>query len=184
MPEIIQEKIAFVKNVLELSLKSLLERDYEIFNEIYTEPTTASPDARILNRELHETCINHRLAYYIEELIRPKYKFLHVDIEYNRLYSGRKLLSVEGTDIAVRPDIIVHSRINTDVPFQHYLIIEAKKGEITPYDKSKVLSFLRDDRYSYLFGCTISYCNSNSIEATLYCAETLNEPPLTIHVPR
>lgn len=47
---------------------------------------------KILNRELHEVCINHRLAFYIEtELRNLNINEFHVDLEYNKNFRNSKI---------------------------------------------------------------------------------------------
>lgn len=133
-------------------------------------PLEISPDARLLSRELHETTINHRLAFYLEQNIQETdLDIYNVDIEYNRFYGNKKLLdTVEGQQ-SVRPDIVIHTRINYEVEQQHYLVIEAKKLEITQHDINKICGFISDPNYFYLFGLTISYCiDAAKVLANLY----------------
>jgi hypothetical protein len=78
------------------------------------------------------------------------------------------LKTIEGY-LSVRPDILVHSRIDGKVEQQHYLVIEAKKGAISQYDINKIQGFISDNNYNYLFGMAISYCHSEEfVLADLY----------------
>jgi hypothetical protein len=141
-----------------------------------------------LTRELHECSINHRFAYYIEELLgksdwrNEKYK---VDVEYNRYYLNEKGVHFRnGTYHRVRPDILVHTRMQDAVPIQHLLVIEAKKGEIPPFDVEKIEGFIWDGHYNYLFGLTVSYClDIHNIQSTLYYYDG-NEHPAQIQINR
>lgn len=166
------EQLDKVKQMLNQSVKLLIDNDSDIFNIDIVEPRRISLDAKILNRELFETTINHRLAYYIERYMEDKGMLngYHVDIEYNRYYAdGKQVETVEGT-LVVRPDIIIHSRMNHDHPLQHYLVIEAKKADISPHDLNKIKGFISDERYNYLFGFAVSYCldEQNVVGSLLY----------------
>nr|WP_321409584.1 hypothetical protein [uncultured Carboxylicivirga sp.] len=164
------EQIYLIKTIIDNSLDSLILNDSEIFDIHMHEPRRISEDARVLNRELHETTINHRLAYYLENNIQKcELSYYKVDIEYNRFYENLKLLdTVEGIR-SVRPDILIHSRTNHEINPQHYLVIEAKKGTIIQHDINKINGFISDENYNYLFGLTVSYCSSDShILANLY----------------
>lgn len=92
-----------------------------------------------------------------------------VDIEYNRYYENPKMLDTIEGRITARPDIIVHSRMNKDFPTQHFLVVEAKKDNISNHDINKIKGFINDDDYTYLFGLTISYCqNQNNVIGILF----------------
>ncbi|KFF18829.1 hypothetical protein [Flavobacterium hydatis] len=165
-----EKQIEFIKTLLATSIDQLIVNDSDIFNLDIVMPQQISPDARILNRELHETTINHRLAFYLENnLMGTEYDFYKVDIEYNRFYGNPKMLQTVDGIQAVRPDILIHARINDQVAQQHLLIVEAKKGRITDHDTNKVKGFISDRNYYYLFGLTISYCSSHTqVLANLY----------------
>lgn len=165
-----EEQIAFIKTLLTKSIDQLIEKDSNIFNIDIEMPQQISQDARLLNRELHETTINHRLAFYLEQnLQKTDLKVYNVDIEYNRYYGNQKILNTVEGQQSVRPDILIHSRINDQVEQQHYLVVEAKKAQITQHDINKILGFISDPNYFYLFGLTISYClNETNVLANLY----------------
>lgn len=165
------EEIRDVTVLIRRSLKTLVANDSDIFNnELVLENGLTAGEIR-LNRKLHETTINHRFACYLEKNIKSTpYRNHHVDIEYNRNGNQQKNLQNEG-GIArtVRPDIIIHTRTDSDVSQQHYLVIEAKKERVTPDDISKVKDFIEDTTYSYLFGLTVSYCSdAENVVGTLY----------------
>ena len=70
-------------------------------------------------RKLHEVCLNHKLANYLEKLILPilqeeNEKFF-VDIEFNREGLNNKF---------VRPDIIIHNRKSGDEK-HNFLVMES-----------------------------------------------------------
>ena len=165
-----EEQIALLRTILEKSIDQLIAKDSVIFNFDIVTPQRISSDARLLNRKLHETTINHRLAFYIEQNIQgTELSIYNVDIEYNRYYRDQKLLKTVKGLLSVRPDILIHTRIDNRVPQQHYLVIEAKKGEISQHDIDKITSFISDTNYLYLFGLTISYCKSDThVLANLY----------------
>ncbi|PSD44213.1 hypothetical protein C7E23_03040 [Elizabethkingia anophelis] len=125
-----KKEIAFIKAKISTSLKTLIKKDSNIFNIDLSieESQQISEDAKKLNRKLHETCINHRFAHYLENaLVSTKYTNYNVDIEYNRFYENLKLLeNIDGQE-AVRPDIVIHTRVNNNFDPQHLLVIEAKK---------------------------------------------------------
>lgn len=166
----VDAQIVQIKSLLESSIDELILNDSNIFNADVILPQNISPDAILLNRKLHETTINHRLAYYIENALHnTDLESYNVDIEYNRYYNNLKLLETVEGQINVRPDILVHSRINDQVNQQHYLVIEAKKNRITTHDINKIKGFISDDHYNYLFGLTVSYCRSTEfVLANLY----------------
>ncbi len=122
-------------------------------------------------RKLHEVCINHRLAHYIEILL-PRFfdGEYHVDIEYNRYYKNKKCLDINNNGVLsiVRPDIIVHTRTLKTNPHQHLLVIEAKKHHRSLEDEKKVKAFITDTHYEYVFGATIQYNNLSDGSITLY----------------
>lgn len=163
------QQIDQVINLMTTSLQSVVENDSNIFNLELIDPPHISADARVLNRELHETTINHRLAYYIEKNLSDDLTSYNVDIEYNRYYNNAKeVMTIDGL-VTIRPDIIIHARTDDRVQPQHYLVIEAKKHEISRRDVNKVKGLISDENYFYLFGMTVSYCsNPDVIIAVLY----------------
>lgn len=157
------DQIAFVKALLQTSIRELIEKDSDIFVDTQEVSQQLSIDARVLNRKLHEVAINHRLAYYLERNIENTFlSDYNVDIEYNRFYKSSKMVVTVDGLIETRPDIIIHSRIDETKTPQHYLVIEAKKEGITRHDKIKIEGFMSDNNYNYLFGLTISYCQNDS----------------------
>lgn len=157
------EQLQLITDILGKSIDQLIKNDSDIFNIDIVMPQMISQDAKLLNRELHETTINHRLAYYIENNLQDtQYNFYKVDIEYNRFYGNLKMLQTVDRLISVRPDILLHTRIDDNVAQQHLLVIEAKKGNITNHDINKINAFISDPHYNYLFGLTVSYCRSQT----------------------
>jgi hypothetical protein len=83
-------KITLIRTLLTTSIDQLIANDSVIFNLDIVMPQQISPDARLLNRELHETTINHRLAFYLEQNIKETdLGIYNVDIEYNRYYGNQ-----------------------------------------------------------------------------------------------
>lgn len=165
-------QIEFIKKIISNSLKQLIEYDSDIFNiDLEIEMAQeVSENAKRLNRKLHETCINHRLAHYLEnELIDTDYEDYCVDIEYNRFYGNLKILNTVEGQLSVRPDIIIHSRVDDTFDPQHLLVIEAKKEAVSNRDINKIIGFISDDNYNYVFGLTVSFCSDETqIIAKLY----------------
>lgn len=175
-----KQQIKSIKSILEKSIDQLIANDSDIFDMKIVPPSNMSPEENALNRKLHEITINHRLAFYLEINIRKtKLKAYKVDIEYNRFYDHLKNLQTEGELLTVRPDIIIHTRLDDEIEQQHYLVVEAKKGQITQGDIGKIKGFISDSNYFYLFGLTISYCLSSTLVlANLYYSngiEIINE---------
>ncbi|MEG2798524.1 MAG: hypothetical protein RR925_01445 [Erysipelotrichaceae bacterium] len=172
-------KIEEINNMKELLSKSLvlLNKNDKDLIELQEDIVEYSSELEKFERKLHEVCINHRLACYIE-LLLPQYFTgdYKVDIEYNRYYKNKKHLTIDNEIAIVRPDIIVHTRAKQLSLPQHLLIIEAKKN-ITSTDDAKVVkSFIQDNHYQYVFGATIRYNDFVHPQITLYykdCNNTL-----------
>jgi|GEM_PF-1179285 len=165
-------QIEFIKKIISDSLKQLIEYDSDIFNmDLEIEMAQeVSENAKKLNRKLHETCISHRFAHYLEnELLETDYEGYNVDIEYNRFYGNLKMLNTIEGQLSVRPDIIIHTRVDDNFDPQHLLVVEAKKEAVSNRDVNKVKGFISDYNYNYVFGLTVSYCSDETqILATLY----------------
>ena len=115
-------------------------------------------------RKLHEVCINHKLAIYLEEFLfqelNPELQPLFTDIEFNREGINFKELEYNGQERRVRPDIIIHNRKSGDEK-RNILVVECKKDpanedDITT-DIQKIASFLTDPKYNYDFGLQVLY---------------------------
>jgi hypothetical protein len=115
-------------------------------------------DSYLLENDIHEQAISHKLACYISRQILD----WHVDAEYNRNISVPKSLRINGKKSNVRPDILVHRRgkNNDFYDDNNLLIIEIKKNP-TPTDREndldKIKAFIREDPYYYKFGALISF---------------------------
>lgn len=165
-----EDQLELVQTIIRESIISLIANDSNIFHIDLNEVQYISEEARILNRKLHETTINHRLAVYLEQNISNNlFEGYNVDIEYNRFFENDKILETIEGQIIARPDIIIHSRTNQEISPNHILVVEAKKGGITEHDVNKIMGFISDGNYNYLFGLTVSYCQSEEfVVSTLY----------------
>ena len=103
----------------------------------------------IVNRAREET-INHRLAYYLEQLlVNYNINEHNVDVEYDKSLRDPKRMNGE----RIRPDITIHKRNSNDY---NLLYIEAKKGYSTKKDKEKVRNSLQEP-YLYQYSLLLSY---------------------------
>lgn len=127
------------------------------------------------SRKLHEVCINHKLAIYLEDEILPiisgadqKY---FVDIEFNREgINKKKIIVCNVEELVVRPDIIIHNRKSGEQK-KNFLIVECKKNgaqlsEIDD-DRKKIRAFMENDKYKYSFGLQVVY-RKDEIKGTLF----------------
>lgn len=72
-----------------------------------------------------------------------------------------------------------------NVGLQHYLVIETKKKEITQHDINKIMDFIENENYNYLFGLTISYCgNLDFVLANLYFHNGTYTNNIEIKIPK
>lgn len=109
-------------------------------------------DADILEIDINERTISHRLANYLE----PHFPGWNVDCEYNRNHDDPKRLNIQRRNVSsddtqattVFPDIIVHKR-GTD---KNLLVIEMKKTtsqEEDNYDFNKLRAFKQQLGYRF-----------------------------------
>lgn len=122
----------------------------------------------LLENELNERTITHKLAIYIEK----EFSEYDVDCEYNKMikwYSQEELITkklklpkkgISSDDLkatVVYPDIIIHKRWNND---DNFLIIEVKKEDYAnddynddmtykKFDKIKIKAYMKDLNYQY-----------------------------------
>ena len=160
-----------VKNWIVASLQILIQKDGDLLKPESIPTQYKLEGQKNLNRELHETTINHRLAFHLEYLIE-KYGIYgyHVDIEYNRYINNRKKVQSlkTGKNIEIGPDIIVHKRTRLGEPDPHFLVVEAKKHELNDKDRNHVKDIMHDENYKYKYGMLISYYdNSQAIQVNL-----------------
>ncbi len=164
-----RQEIQNIGNLLSEAFRLLCLNDTDLINLGDSEVIEYNLDVDKHERKLHEVCINHRLAYYIERLLPNYYSNDYkVDIEYNRYYKNKKYVDIAGDRKVVRPDIIIHTRaVRPEYP-QHLLVIEAKKDEDSLEDVGVVKSFIKDVHYQYIFGLTVRYNDFNTVQATLF----------------
>lgn len=155
-----EEEKATIIDWITAAINQLKDKDSELLSPVIVQTNFLIEGQKELNREVHETTINHQLACYIKNLIDEfNFKDYKIDIEYNRFINQRKMVrSIEtGNPIEVRPDIIVHKRTRLHEPVPHLLVVEAKKYSNNDKDRNHVLDIMRDANYRYKFGLLISY---------------------------
>lgn len=164
------EKEILVNRITQ-SIKRLIEKDHELLYPEKIETDHLIWGEKEINREVHETAINHRLAVNLEMFLKetgfPDY---HVDIEYNRYINQKKLVqSIKtGNMIEVRPDILVHTRTNFNAQVPHFLVVEAKKFKHNEKDRNHIKDIMCDPNYRYKYGLLVSYYqNLKAIECGL-----------------
>lgn len=149
-----------VESAIRESFRKLKENDGHLFE------CPVEEHAEYDSRKLHEVCINHKLAIYLDESIRPELSdeadIFFTDIEFNREGIDFKNLQYEDQDKRVRPDIIVHNRKSGDQK-RNFLVVECKKAsalvEKKDQDIRKIEALLTDQRYEYQFGLQTIYSN-------------------------
>lgn len=125
-------------------IHSLLKRSVDLLYE---------NDNYLITNSVHEQSISHRIAYYLENLLRNYYWFVKdgysVDVEYNknldepkRVYTKcsdcKKLecclktssYNINDYESLCRPDIIIHKRGHNGISqndFNNLIVIEIKK---------------------------------------------------------
>ena len=148
-----------MKEILLGAVAQLLKNDSDlIVLDMDSQIYESIPDKKDLERKLHEVCINHRLAVYLELIIQSMdLNNYYVDIEYNRYYKNEKSVEMlNGVSKVCRPDIIIHKRMNKS-DNQHLLVVEAKKDVESEADIDKIKAFMNDKRYMYQYGARIIY---------------------------
>lgn len=146
-----------LKEVIESACHDLLVNDGILFSCEIEE------DLPYDSRKLHEVCINHRLAKYLEARFIeqfPDEENLFCDIEFNREGIEKKELSYKGNIKVVRPDIIIHNR-RSGHDKRNILVVECKKygaanSDLTD-DKEKIKAFMVEPNYQYSFGLQVIY---------------------------
>jgi len=111
-------------------------------------------DSDLIETQPKEECINHKLAQYLEEILKSSMiiRTENVDIEYDKYKNGDKKTS-QGKKI--RPDIIVHQRRSGKE--NNLIVIEAKKSYPSKHDRDKVEDLMENQIYRYFLGVLISY---------------------------
>lgn len=117
-------------------------------------------DKFLLENDVHERTIAHRLAIYLEWLF-PKW---HIDCEYNlHGIHIKELPDIRDCDVdkktdRVLPDIIIHKR-NSD---KNLLVIEIKKDKESACDIKKLELFTKENgKYKYRLGLFIKFNKTN-----------------------
>ncbi|WP_426711179.1 hypothetical protein [Cetobacterium sp. SF1] len=107
----------------------------------------------MIKREVHEECINHRFAIYLENEFKYiiKNRNLSVDVEYNKNGKSPKIYGSE--DKKFRPDIIIHERNSNR---NNYIVIEAKKSKLSKSDKEKLIN-CKNKPYNYDIALGLEY---------------------------
>ena len=166
-----------IKRLIVSAIEKLVKNEDNIFKQNIPKLGKSTEKERSLNRELHETTLNHRFAFYLEiGLTELKVLNYNVDIEYNRNFTDRKKVKIGLIRIPVRPDILIHKRINTEISTSNLLVIEAKKHKNTQHDINKVKGFMEDLQYTYEYGLTISYAyDPKKVKAVLYFKDDKNK---------
>lgn len=157
-----EKEIKKVENIFNYAFENLCENDKELLQD----------------RTLHEECINHRLAYYIEKYLEFYDEKYNVDMEFNRNGKEEKVLpgNIKNEGGVIRPDIIVHTRMKKlENKYKNYIVIEAKKSKDSKEDKDVVTIFINSKEYGYKVGVTINYNKFNPIKATLYYKNSNDE---------
>jgi hypothetical protein len=156
-----------IKKIISNSIHDLISIDKPIFS-------LPMDDNSDFERKLHEVCINHRFALYLQKNISEfcsenNIENLYVDIEFNKKGSNpKKVVDDNGQKIEVRPDIIIHNRKDEREKI-NILVVEAKKDNISTHDIRKIKALMNDPDYKYRYGLTISYCKRNDqVNACLY----------------
>ena len=159
-------EIKNVKNWIVASLYKLIQEEGDLLKPESIPTLNQLQGQKVLNRELYETTINHRLACYLENLA-DNYGIngYHIDIEYNRYINNRKQVKSLGTGnfIEVRPDIVVHKRTLLNEPIPHFLVVEAKKRKLRDKDRNHIKDIMYDNNYQYKYGMLISYYNDPDV---------------------
>lgn len=106
-------------------------------------------DANLLDINIHENAVNHRLANYLADVLEQG--VINVDVEYNRHIDQLKKYGVEGDSAIV--DVVVHQRMTDD---NNIVAIECKKEAMNEIDIRKINALVREE-FNYQFGMTIEY---------------------------
>jgi hypothetical protein len=125
---------------------------------IHAREKLLKKDGFLLEKDVNERSITHKLAQYLEE----EFPGWDLDCEYNRVGTDLMIKRIKRLDLedegcrtddtharTVYPDIIVHHRGKED---ENLLVIEAKKkSDHTGIDRDrrKLTSFGEDLRYQY-----------------------------------
>ncbi len=114
----------------------------EALNKFYEK------DECLMKVDVHEICMVHRIAVYIEEILREnKIYDYSVDIEYNR--DKNNIKTIDNGNI--RSDLCIHKRCTDD----NLVYIEFKKHQSDgDYDKLKCVK--KNYNYEYVYFISIN----------------------------
>ncbi|GIU70712.1 MAG: hypothetical protein KatS3mg003_0191 [Candidatus Nitrosocaldaceae archaeon] len=106
-------------------------------------------DSFLLEHDVHEISIAHKLAEYLQILF-PDW---NVDLEYNR--RGKEQKRTHDRNELIRPDIIIHKRGKQD----NLLVIESKKYNNCSDEDIMKLEYLtnQNNKYKYKLGLFIRF---------------------------
>lgn len=150
-------------------IHSLLKRSVDLLYE---------NDNYLITKSVHEQSTSHRIAHYLESLLRNYDCFVKdgysVDVEYNKNLDDSKRVfkncsnctqlecyiktsnyNIDNYESICRPDIIIHKRGSND---SNILAIEIKKDcKDSPKDYAKLAAFTCDrTEYKYILGIFIN----------------------------
>jgi len=116
-------------------------------------------DKYLLDKDLHEVTISHKLAEYLQ------YQFpdMNVDCEYNRQVppdDGDNIKRRSDTGEQVRPDIIVHERVSKN---NNLLVIEIKKKDTKKEDYEKLMDYTNPNSKGYKVGLFLEIDRKNKL---------------------
>lgn len=129
-------------------------------------------DAYLLEHNLNERSISHKLSCYIGKRIED----WDVDAEYNRNMDDQKRLTPSDKS-GVMPDIIVHRRGQNNyngTEENNLLVIEIKKIPTASERKKDILKlkkFIKNSPYHYKYGAFIAFDGS---EMEWFCRDSKN----------
>lgn len=124
-----------------------------------------SKDRYLLEHDVNERTITHKLAMYITEFAKYINGFdWDIDVEYNRNKDKSKgILNADNLIVGVYPDILIHKRGKDnfcDWRNNNLLIIELKKNASTKgksKDIDKIQRFINQSPYYYNYGMFINF---------------------------
>lgn len=123
--------------------------DYIIWIIIDACKILIEKDSSLLEIDISERALTHRLAIYLEQLIPAESKnWYFVDCEYNRDGFAKKAIILNDKESSIYPDIIVHQRCSIG----NLLIIEAKKNSTKwtkEQDRKKLEQYVKEYNYEY-----------------------------------
>lgn len=110
-------------------------------------------DRELLDDDVHEQAIAHRIAFYMEKNNDTGYSF---DCEYNKKSGNVKRW---GNKI-IRPDIIMHMR-GRNGRGDNLLVVEIKKDEICKSNiaRLKFMTNPHNEAFGYELGCFLYFKN-------------------------